>query len=59
MEGHCKEVVQMEGGVAVEESSSHTVYYDHPDHIVIVNTHPQFGPSLSSLAYEDDDKQPD
>ena len=49
----------MEGGVAVEESSSHTVYYDHPDHIVIVNTHPQFGPSLSSLAYEDDNKQPD
>ena len=40
----------LSGSVGLNAPEKSCAYEDHPNHVVIINTQPQFGQSLSTLA---------
>ena len=42
---------------ASTQPSSSTVYFDHPDHFVVVDTQPNFGNSLTNMCNEHSDTE--
>ena len=41
----------------VKSDQSNVICYDHPNHVVVVNTQPVFGSSLTSLIEENSDSE--